>query len=592
MSVQNNSNASEYFEKIGSLLPIPTEEEHSQCFEISPARIGQALAITLSTSGRVPYIPLSLQLFPDSEFLRAIFVYGNVTSFAVLYSWSAKELTENCININKGLSPVSSESQGTNSFCGCYKVIRLSKELFSVFAGGLSLFPFAVVAADYNNSNAYAAWIIAADAAFPSYSVSSALERALQPRISSEGTIGKLKDIRKKLLKNLRSNIDHVVTHPEERDEYVIKINKVLQLSEGDDRSIEVAKLFLSESEFGFEEQSEECCSTVNVASKFFGTIFTLGQLGLLGIIAFEGAENIYDADWFQGGTAAGVVLVNAYLAGTLIFKSSSTICKTISNVFTGTYKRTLTQQHAPKLTLALGLIETVTALLCIGPALKLSEEYFSFNEPLAIYMDITASCASIFLVITTIFNISEKTMEYFLEQGYGADQPTNEEITDSLHALGALLDLSENFLVDEVMNRISDKGKIDFVSSKFYTEQVLLEILEENDLLPNIGSQSKHALDLLQMRLSQPTIGEVIALKNAMEALFEMIKTENSPLFHLATFLKAMPSDFLDNISSDVEVTIEMLDEIITEYSNSDELEALMPGPDGYTYTTLIEYV
>ena len=229
------------------------------------------------------------------------------------------------------------------------------------------------------------------------------------------------------------------VVGKETRNDFIASYESIQRLDEAPDRVAALYTLFtrrISDQTFDPPKYAKYIDYTV----KAYGYLCSACNIGTLGYIAWLGTDELTDSIYANITVTSLYVGTALYLNATAIPETAVTLFNLFKNIFTCNYQPTLSDQLTPKLSFSLKALGLVTAALSYGLAVELSEDYYSSHEGLEIFMEITLSCATTFLVSMAILSITDQVLEYKIEKLGHEEEKNIIEIHKKMKKLSSVL--------------------------------------------------------------------------------------------------------------------------------------------------------
>ena len=164
-------------------------------------------------------------------------------------------------------------------------------------------------------------------------------------------------------------------------------------------------------------ENKPSCLNYFDRVVRCYGYLCAASNVGALGYVAWVGTNDLTDSLAANISLTSLYVLTDLYLNFSAIPETAVVIGNLFRNIVTANYQPTLSDRLTPKLSFCLKSFGLITAGLSYGPSVVISQDYFGRYESLAIFMEITLSCASVFLVAMSILSITDQILEFKVEK-------------------------------------------------------------------------------------------------------------------------------------------------------------------------------
>ncbi len=376
----------------------------------------QAASVVAGFAGRIPFIEINLQLGGDNKVYGGFLAYGTCASFGYLVSYSLLEI------VNLQMQPLSREEQ-------VLMESRTSPSLKKVFFAASTVLgfgtqiPFAYIAYKYNEPSTLnpdglvmPIMVFAIDSWVSVYSGYMGL-KTLRERQSLTDYEKWLSGVRGKMHALIEGNRQLLaVVGKETRNDFIGSYERIKRIDSAPDRVKELYTLFtrrISDRTFNPPKYAKYIDYTV----KSYGYLCAACNIGTLGYIAWLGTDELTDNLYADTTVTSLYVGTALYLNATAIPETAVILFNLFKDLFTCSYQPTLSDQLTPKLSFSLKALGLATAALSYGPAVELSRDYYGSHEGLEIFMEVTLSCATTFLVSMAILSITNQVLECKIEK-------------------------------------------------------------------------------------------------------------------------------------------------------------------------------
>ncbi|MGE0831252.1 MAG: hypothetical protein AB7N99_01165 [Simkaniaceae bacterium] len=408
------------------ILEIKTKEGS---VHLVARRVLQGMSVVAGFLGRIPFIKMNLELGGDHKVYGGFLAYGTCASFGYLVSYSLLEI------INSLMAPLSEEERVLVES----RINATLKKAFFVAAtilGFASQIPFVYIAYKYNepstlnpNNLVMPTMVFAIDSWVSVYSAQMGMI-TLRERQSLTAYEKQLTQLRGKMYALIEQNRSLLAFIGEDtQKDFVSAYDAITRIDNASDRVKALYDLFISKvSNYSLEPPAYT--KYVDGVVKAYGYLCAACNIGTLAYIAWTGMDELAGSIWGDSIITGLYVGSALYLNTTAIPQTAVKLFNLFKSIFICGYQPTLADHLTPKLSFTLKALGLATAALSYGPAVKLSKDYFGFNDGLEIFMEITLSCAVIFLVSMAILAITDKILEYKVEK-MGSD---NEKALMAIH--------------------------------------------------------------------------------------------------------------------------------------------------------------
>ncbi|MBF5060068.1 hypothetical protein [Candidatus Neptunochlamydia vexilliferae] len=385
-------------------------------------RILQAISVVAGYGGRIPFIELNLKLGGSSKLYGGLLTYGTCASFGSLVSYILLEI------VDAQMKPKTREEHTlTESRIG-----PITNKVFlavSSILGFAVQVPFAFIAYKYNPASTLnpdgvvmPIIVLAVDSWISVYSGYMGL-RILREHQSLTMYEKHLSTVREKMYGLIEDNRKLLSLVGEEtRTNFIASYEEIKRIDEATDRVQAFYALFthrISDQTLHPSQHAKYVEHTVRA----YGYICSLCNITTLGYIAWLGTDELTD------GAISVDIIITALYVGAALYLNLTAIPETavvlynlFKSLFCFEYQPTLSDRLTPKLSFCLKSLTLATAALSYGPAVELSKDYYGFNEGAEIFMEITLSCATTFLVSMAMLSITDQILEFKIEK-LGSDE-------------------------------------------------------------------------------------------------------------------------------------------------------------------------
>ncbi|MDN3508496.1 MAG: hypothetical protein P0S93_00440 [Candidatus Neptunochlamydia sp.] len=202
----------------------------------------------------------------------------------------------------------------------------------------------------------------------------------------------------------------------ETRNNFIASYERIKRIDTAPDRMKELDTLFtrrISDRTFNPPKHAKYIDYTV----KTYGYLCAACNIGTLRYIAWLGTDELTDNIYADITVTSLYVGTALHLNATAIPETAVILFNLFKDLFTCSYQPTLSDQLTPKLSFSLKALGLATAALSYGPAVQLSRDYYGSHEGLEIFMEVTLSCATTFLVSMAILSITDQVLEYKIDK-------------------------------------------------------------------------------------------------------------------------------------------------------------------------------
>ena len=463
-------------------------------------RVLQGTSVVAGFGGRIPFIEINLQLGGDNRFYGALLAYGNCVSLGYLVAYSLLEI------VNEQMSPKLEEErvlQESRTGPILKKVFLVS----SIVLGFASQVPFAYIAYTYNEPSTLnpdglvmPAITFAIDSWVSVYSSYMGM-KLLREQQSLDEFEKEIVKVRGSMVGLLQGNVDLLTqVDNDQRTEFVGAFRRIQQIDSAPDRVQALYTLF-SRRIMDITDNPSRLTTTFGYTAQAYGFLCGLCNIGTLAYIGWLGMDQL------AGNLGANVTVTTAYVAAALYLNSTAipntakSLFYLFKQVFTCTYKPTLSDILTPKLSFAVKALGLATAALSYGPSIELSEDYYGEHEWLKASMEVTLSCAVIFLTTTAVLAINDQVLEYKVEKLGTEEEKAIVEVHHKMKELSAtlagspLLEFARflNVLPAEAFNQLTYQTQISTEALGRYLHEHGIQVVptERDQLLHNVSESS-----------------------------------------------------------------------------------------------------
>lgn len=389
---------------------------HEGRIHLVARRALQVTSVVAGFGGRIPFIEMNLDLAGDNKVYGGVLAYGTCASFGYLVSYSLLEI------VDSQMKPLSHEER---ALMESRTSPTLKKVFFvtSTILGFGTQIPFAYIAYKYNEPSTLnpdgllmPIMVFAIDSWVSVYSGYMGL-KTLREKQSLTAYEKELSAARGKMYGLIEANRQLLtVVGKETRNDFIASYESIQTLDDAPDRLAALYTLFtrrISDQTFDPPKYAKYIDYTV----KAYGYLCSACNIGTLGYIAWLGTDELTDNIYANITVTSLYVGTALYLNATAIPETAVTLFNLFKNIFTCNYQPTLSDQLTPKLSFSLKALGLVTAALSYGPSIELSKDYYGSHEELEVFMEITLSCATTFLVSMAILAITDQILEYKIEK-------------------------------------------------------------------------------------------------------------------------------------------------------------------------------
>ena len=380
-------------------------------------RVLQAVCVSCSFVGRIPFIPLSLKFAGDNTVYGGFLAYGATTSFGTLVAYSFLKI------IDSQMKPLTPEED----YLLHSRIGPTTKKAFLI--GGLLLgvgtqIPFAIIAHQYNkpstlNPGGYLmpAIVILIDSWVSTFSGYMGLKTIGEKRQRNPYE-KELDVIRGKMLGFIRKNEQlFTLANRHTQLDFVGAYQNIRRVHESGDRVKEFYTLYTKRIS-NRTLTPPRWVQVTDTIIKGYGYLCAACNIGTMGYVAYLGTK-------VAGLDAVVTVLYCGtafYLNTTAIPQTASKLFNLVKDIFTCGYKPTIADQLSPKLSFVLKALTLATASLSFGTAMQISQDYYEDHEWLELCMEITLTSATTFLVSMAMLSIADDLIETKIEK-YGSEE-------------------------------------------------------------------------------------------------------------------------------------------------------------------------
>ena len=431
-------------------------------------RFFQSLSIIAGFIGRVPFIEMNLKLGGSSKLYGGILAYGTCASFGYLVSYSLLEIVNSQMRL---FSKEENDLRESRIGHTTKKVIFIS----SMILGFSTQIPFAYIAYKYNSPSTLnpkrllmPVMVISIDSWVSTYSGYMGLKTLKKAR-SLEIYEKQLVQVRSKMASLIECNRQLLVSAGNEvQMDFIESYERIRDYSDISDRVKGLYILFTKKVSNQTLAPSR-CSKYIDRTVKAYGYLCAICNIGTLGYIAWHGTNELIN------NNAANVTVTSLYV-GTALYLNATAIPETavklfnlFKNIFTCNHEPTLSDQLTPKLSFSLKALGLVTAGLSYGPSFEIAKDYYGFKDNLNLFMEVTLSCATIFLVSMAIFSITNQILEFKIEKMGTEGEKKLIEIHKKMENLGFVLNSSPlievalflKILPENLFNELIDRTAI-----------------------------------------------------------------------------------------------------------------------------------
>lgn len=389
---------------------------HEGPIHLVARRALQVTSVVAGLGGRVPFIEMNLKLAGDNKIYGGALAYGTCASFGYLVSYSLLAI------VDSQMKPLSHEERVLMES----RTSPILKKVFfvtSMVLGFCTQIPFDYIAYKYNEPSALnpgrlvmPIMVFAIDSWVSVYSGYMGL-KTLREKQSLTSYEKRLSEVRGKMHALIEENRQLLAAvEKDTRNEFVASYERIKRVDNAPDRMAEMYTLFtrrISDRTFNPPKYAKYVDYTV----KSYGGLCAICNIGTLGYVAWLGTDELIGNIYANTTITSLYVGTALYLNTTAIPETAVTLFNLFKNLFTCNYQPTLSERLTPKLSFSIKAISLATAALSYGPSIKLSKDYYNSHEGLEIFMEITLSCATTFLVSMAILSITDQILEYKVEK-------------------------------------------------------------------------------------------------------------------------------------------------------------------------------
>ena len=394
---------------------------HESCCHLVARRILQGTSVVASFAARIPFIEVNLKLGGDNKIYGGFLAYGACASFGYLVSYSLLEIVDTQMLPLTREEKILTESRMSSTL----------KKTFFVGATALGVvtqIPFAFIAHKYNDPSTLnphgllmPIMVIAIDSWVSTYSGYMGL-KTLREQRSLDAYERDLLKVRGKMYALIEANRQLLALAGQEtRLDFVRSYNRIKIIDESPDRVTALYTLFTDRIIDQTLEPSP-CARRIDNTVKAYGYLCAFCNIGTLGYISWVGTDKLANSLGLDITITALYVGTALYLNTTAIPQTAVTLFNLFKSLFTCSYQPTLSDQLTPKLSFTLKALGLATAALSYGIAIELSKDYYKSQEGLEVFMEITLTSATTFLVSMAILSITDQLLETKIEH-FGSEE-------------------------------------------------------------------------------------------------------------------------------------------------------------------------
>ena len=384
-------------------------------------RILQGTSVTVSFAARIPFIEVNLKLGGDNKIYGGFLAYGACTSFGYLVSYSLLEIIDTQMRPLTREEKILTESRMS---------LTLKKAFFvgATALGVITQVPFAFIALKYNEPSAFnphgflmPIMVIAIDSWVSTYSGYMGL-KTLRERQNLTTYERDLLKVRGKMYALIEANRQLLaLAGKEARLDFVRSYNRIKKIDESPQRINALYTLF-TDRIINQTLEPSPCAKRIDNIVKAYGYLCAFCNIGSLGYISWVGTDKLANNLGLNVTITALYVGTALYLNTTAIPQTAVTLFKLFKSLFTYSYQPTLSDQLTPKLSFTLKALGLITAALSYGMAIEVSKDYYKSQEGLEVFMEVTLTSATIFLVSMAILSITDQLLETKIEH-FGSEE-------------------------------------------------------------------------------------------------------------------------------------------------------------------------
>jgi len=402
----------------------------------------QVVSIIAGYGGRLPYLALSLNVAGSNKAYGVILAYGSCASFGSLAAWSFLRIVDTQMKPLTRQEKILTESR----MSPCIKKTLFASAIVLGFGAQV---PFACLAYKFNKPSAFnphgivmPSMIFAIDSWVSVYSGYMGL-RSLRERKSLKGFENHLSNARSNMYALIEDNRQLLtMVGKSGRVDFVETYDRIKGIDNAPDRTRQLFNLF-SRRISNHDLEPTSCAKRIDTAVRAYGYLCAACNIGTLGYVAWLGMDTV--AQNVEANITVTAIYVGTalYLNATAIPETAVKLYNLFKNVFTWSYKPTLSDQLAPKLSFALKSLGLVTASLSYGPPVAVCKEYYKSNAGLEGLMEVMLSCANTFLVSMILLSIIDRVLEFQIEKLGNEDSRNIMRVHEKMRLLSSTLTTS-----------------------------------------------------------------------------------------------------------------------------------------------------
>ena len=391
---------------------------------------------------RIPFVQMNMKLGGANKFYGGVLAYGNCTSFGFLVADSFLQI------INAQMDPMTPRERSLKE-SRLNPCVKKTFFVSSMVLGFVSQIPFAYMTYQYNSSSsdtnnncisldssststpkdgspdpiaiAMAIMVFAFDSWVYVNSGYQGM-RTLRERQTYTDYERQLANVRQRMYGLVDDNLELLtVVGKETRNDLIGIYGRIKEVDNAPDR-IKALHCLFSRRISDISLDPPDHAKYVDWVMKSWGFVCAASNLGTLSYMAWLGTQELCNILALEGTVTTIYLGTALYLNKTAIPDTAVKIFNLFKSIFMCNYRPTISDQLTPKLSFCLKGLGLATAALSYGPGVKLSKDYFCFNDDFEVFMEITLSCATVFLVSWSILNVTDKILDKKIEK-FGSEE-------------------------------------------------------------------------------------------------------------------------------------------------------------------------
>lgn len=439
--------------------------------------------------GRAPLIEMNLQLAAPNVAYGIALSAGSCTSFGYLVAFAFLEIIEDQLRPKTEEERALVESRLSSAAKRTYFVGAL-------VLGFGSQVPFAWLSYKYNPASSWnphrlgmPIMTLAIDSWVSVYSAQRGL-RELHARCTLPEALEGLSQVRGNMHALVEENMNLLTLVTDaERSGFLAAYQALRSIEDAPDRAARLYELFATRLS-DHTHKPPPYAARLAAIVKAYGYLCSACNIGTLGYVAWSGSDDL------TGAVAANIFFTGLYV-GTALYLNLKVIPTTaaglfhkIRSLFTCSYVPTMADRLTPALSFCLKAINMVLVSLSFGMAVKISKDYYGFSDPLEIFMEITLSSATIFLMSMAVLNITDRLLEEKVLHFGTDEEKLLMELYQKMRHLSSVIARSPVLEVARYFNLCSSAMQQQLLQNTRLTTETIRLLLDAHRPSPHAGSR------------------------------------------------------------------------------------------------------